>query len=289
MRNATPTVFVDGRPTTLTLDEIPSDIIDKVEIITNPSAKFDASGGGASILNIVLKKNKKNGYNGNIRTGIDQRGKVNAGGDINYRQNKINFTGSANYNQRKAISNTSNNTVYYATPTNIDVDYTTKGTTDGHIGFYRGGIDYFADIRNTFSISGNFAQGKFNNTTPQNIDTSIGQILSSYTFRNSAGEGKFQNIGGQLSYKHNFTKEGENITADANYNAITNSNYTNIKSQNYNQFGGIQKRPSYLQKSNGNGYNYYFTIQSDYENPITDDKKIEAGARAAIRNFKTEN
>ena len=59
MRNATPTIFVDGRPTTLTLDEIPSDIIDKVEIISNPSAKFDASGGGAGILNIILKKNKK--------------------------------------------------------------------------------------------------------------------------------------------------------------------------------------------------------------------------------------
>src|ERR1019366_3144745 len=62
LRNATPTIFVDGRPTTLTLDQIPSDIIDKVEIITNPSAKFDASGGNAGILNIVLKKNKKNGY-----------------------------------------------------------------------------------------------------------------------------------------------------------------------------------------------------------------------------------
>ncbi len=59
LRNAAPTIFVDGRPTTLTLDQIPSDIIDKVEIITNPSAKFDASGGNAGILNIVLKKNKK--------------------------------------------------------------------------------------------------------------------------------------------------------------------------------------------------------------------------------------
>lgn len=91
LRNATPTIFVDGRPTTLTLDQIPSDIIDKVEIITNPSAKFDASGGNAGILNIVLKKNKKNGYNGNVRVGVDVRGKVNGGADINYRQNKVNF------------------------------------------------------------------------------------------------------------------------------------------------------------------------------------------------------
>jgi len=56
LRNATPTIFVDGRPTTLTLDQIPADAISSVEMITNPSAKYDASGGMAGILNIVLKK-----------------------------------------------------------------------------------------------------------------------------------------------------------------------------------------------------------------------------------------
>ncbi|HSC38501.1 MAG TPA: TonB-dependent receptor plug domain-containing protein, partial [Chitinophagaceae bacterium] len=71
LRNAAPTIFVDGRPTTLTLDQIPADAIESVEIITNPSAKFDASGGTAGILNIVLKKNRKTGYNGNLRAGVD--------------------------------------------------------------------------------------------------------------------------------------------------------------------------------------------------------------------------
>ena len=104
MRNSTPQLFVDGRPTTLTMDQIPADIIDRVELITNPSAKFDASGGNAGILNIVLKKNRKTGYNGGIRTGVDSRGKINLGGDINFRQNKINFFASGNYNQRKSIS-----------------------------------------------------------------------------------------------------------------------------------------------------------------------------------------
>src|ERR1019366_7562234 len=116
LRNATPTIFVDGRPTTLTLDQIPSDIIDKVEIITNPSAKFDASGGNAGILNIVLKKNKKNGYNGNVRVGVDIRGKVNGGADINYRQNKVNFFGSVNLMGRKSISSSIANTTYFGTP-----------------------------------------------------------------------------------------------------------------------------------------------------------------------------
>jgi hypothetical protein len=58
LRNSAPQLYVDGRPTTLTLDQIPADAIESVEVITNPSAKYDASGGGAGILNIVLKKNR---------------------------------------------------------------------------------------------------------------------------------------------------------------------------------------------------------------------------------------
>ena len=91
LRNAAPQIFVDGRPTTMTLDQIPADAISTVEIITNPSAKFDASGGGAGILNIVLKKNRKAGYNGNVRASIDSRGKPGLGGDFNLKQGKVNF------------------------------------------------------------------------------------------------------------------------------------------------------------------------------------------------------
>ena len=60
MRNAAPQIFVDGKPTTLTLDQIPADAIESVELITNPSAKYDASGGGGGILNIVMKKAPQN-------------------------------------------------------------------------------------------------------------------------------------------------------------------------------------------------------------------------------------
>ena len=104
LRNSAPQIFVDGRPTTLSLDQIPSDAIESVELITNPSAKFDASGGQSGILNIVLKKARKVGYNGGLRAGIDSRARVNLGGDINVRQNKVNMFVSGMYNQRKSKS-----------------------------------------------------------------------------------------------------------------------------------------------------------------------------------------
>ena len=101
LRNAAPQIYVDGRPTTLSLDQIPADAIESVEVITNPSAKYDASGGNAGILNIVLKKNKKSGYNGNIMAGVDKRGAVNGGGNFNISQNKINLSAGAYGNQMK--------------------------------------------------------------------------------------------------------------------------------------------------------------------------------------------
>ncbi len=101
LRNASPQIYVDGKPTTLSLDQIPADAIQSVEVITNPSAKYDASGGNAGILNIVLKKNKKTGYNGNIMAGVDSRGGINGGGNFNVRQGKINFSAAAMTNMMR--------------------------------------------------------------------------------------------------------------------------------------------------------------------------------------------
>lgn len=283
LRNATPTIFIDGRPTTLTLDQIPADIIDKVELITNPSAKFDASGGNAGILNIVLKKNKKSGYNGGVRTGIDSRGKVNLGGDLNLRQNKINFNLSGNYNQRKSISDgiTDRNNLL-TTPSNVY--NTSNGTNTGHFAFLRGGLDYLIDNRNTFTVAGSYVKGQFDNEQTQRVDSTIKSVFTSYDMIKTLSHAVFENKGGQLSYKHNFAKNGHDISADFNFNSSKNNNQSNINTQPYNVNNSIKGQPL-LQQTLGNGTNKFYIIQTDYENPITEDTKIEAGARAAIRDF----
>jgi outer membrane receptor protein involved in Fe transport len=283
MRNAAPTIFIDNRPTTLTLDQIPADIIDRVELITNPSAKFDASGGNAGILNIVLKKNKKTGYNGGIRTGVDSRGKINLGGDINLRQNKINFSLNANYNQRKSISQgiTERNNLL-TTPSSV---YNTSSSTmDGYFGFLRGGLDYFVDNRNTFSIAANYHKGQFDNEQTQRVDSTIKKVFTSYNDIAQTSRSNFQNFGSQFSYKHNFAKSGHDISADVNYNSSKNDNNNNISTQTYNA-NNTTKGQALLQRTLGNGTNKFYTIQVDYENPISEDSKLEAGARTAIRDF----
>ncbi len=284
LRNAAPTLFVDGRPTTLTLDQIPSDIIDKVEIITNPSAKFDASGGNAGILNIVLKKNKKTGYNGGIRAGIDSRGKINTGVDINVRQNKLNFFLSGNYNQRKSLSTSEINRDNFVSPQSI-VDQTSDAVNNGYFAFIRGGFDYFVDNRNTISVAANYNHGQFKSDENQSIDSAVNSILTTHSDRYTYSVRNFNNFGSQLSYKHNFKKNGHDITADANYNSSTNDNVGDYTTK-YFTAQSSPKYPSLLQQTIGTGYNKFLTLQSDYENPLTDNTKLELGVRAAIRNFE---
>lgn len=286
LRNATPEIFIDGRPTTLTLDQIPADIIDKIEIITNPSAKYDASGGNAGIINIVLKKNKRTGYNGGIRTGVDSRGRINLGGDFNYREGKINFFGSGNYNQRKSISTSYANTNFTGSnPFNVKSN--SENNNNGFFAFLRGGLDYFVNNRNTISVAANYNRGQFNSDAIQIVDTSITSLVTSSN-RSTDSKFNFENFGGQLSYKHNFTKVGHNISADINYNSSENKNNSDINSLIYNA-NGTPKYPLNQQQGIGSGSNKFFTIQTDYENKLTETSKLELGVRAAIRNYSTNN
>mgnify|MGYP006333396543 FL=1 len=98
LRNSTPQIFVDGRPTILTLDQIPADHIEKVELITNPSAKFDASTSGG-IINVVLKKEKRIGLNGIATASVGTPGILSGNLSVNMRQGKLNFLMSGGYTQ----------------------------------------------------------------------------------------------------------------------------------------------------------------------------------------------
>ncbi len=281
LRNAAPQIFVDGRPSTLSLDQIPADAIESVEIITNPSAKYDASGGNAGILNIVLKKNRKAGYNGNIRAGVDSRGKFNGGGDINIKQGKVNFFASANFNQRKSLS-TSNIFRHNLTKPLVDVNQNSNGTNNGSFAFGRAGLDYLIDNRNTLSFSGVIVNGNFKNKDNLNFDSiSSGAI---YTRGNqlTETESNFKNYGASVNFKHIFAKAGKDITADLNYNSSQNTNNGQYTTNLYQPDYTVKGLPQ-LRQLAGNGSNKFFTAQVDYTNPITENAKIETGARVAIR------
>jgi len=292
LRNATPQIFIDGRPTTLTLDEIPADEIETVEIITNPSAKFDASGGGAGILNIVMKKNKKPGYNGNLRAGADTRLGSSLGGNLNIRQGKINFFASGNYFHFKSKGTITNNRVDNVNGTEATLLQNGTQNRDGRMAGGNLGFDYFVDNRNTFTLTGGIRKGKFGNTQLLNIirDTvfDANNSINNTGNSNSTGNFTWNNYNGRLSFKHNFAKPNKNITADVNYDYSKNTNLQEVASQYYNA-DNTPNGPLADQQTLGTGTSDNLTIQTDYTNPITDKIKLEAGLRGAIRNSNSNN
>jgi outer membrane receptor protein involved in Fe transport len=291
LRNATPQIFIDGRPTTLTLDEIPADEIESIEIITNPSAKFDASGGGAGILNIVMKKNKKPGYNGNVRAGIDTRGGTNAGGNINIRQGKVNVFASGNYFHFKGFSTDKTDRTDNLNDLIADLHQTSRPKRNGRMAGGNLGFDYFMDNRNTFTLSGGIRQGKFGGSELLNItrDTLFNGVTKN-TFGTSNSDNNFtwNNYNGKLSFKHNFAKPNKYITADANYDYSKNTNYQNVATEYFNP-DQTPAAPLFQQRTTGNGTSNNLTVQTDYSNPVTDKIKVEAGLRASIRNSNSNN
>ena len=289
MRNNTPQIFVDGRPTTMTLEEIPADVIESVEVITNPSAKFDASGGTAGIINVVLKKNRKIGYNGSLRTNVDSRGRVGLGGNINLRQDKVNFFVNGNFNQRKSKSwGTTDRTTFGFPDTLLHQD--DNSLMEGHWAFLRAGIDYFIDNRNTISIAGNFNRGKFEPSSNSLMQTDIwdSPVKSSLQQRNSNSESNMRNRGLILSYKHNFPKAGRELTADITYNKSRNwsSNLIRTDSLDFNSKAPLK---SFSQRQNGKGNNENLIFQLDFVNPINETSKFETGARVTVRDAETIN
>lgn len=289
LRNASPQIFVDGRPSTLTLDQIPADAIQSVEIITNPSAKFDASGGASGILNIVLKKARKAGYSGNVRANIDSRARVGIGGDFNVKQGKINFFGNTMIHQPKSYSTLqSTRTNFLSNQSKVYLSQKSAPVNEGAFGFFRGGLDFFADIRNTFTIAGSYVRGKFDNEDIINIirDTNFVNYSSHEVgVRNSNGNFSFRNYGTTFGYKHNFAKAGKELTADVNYNRSMNENNGLYQTQYF--FNNNPKGPMLKEQALGSGNTKFFTIQTDFINPITDKMKFEIGVRGAIRNYSS--
>lgn len=291
LRNASPQIYIDGRPTTLSLDQIPADAIESVEVITNPSAKYDASGGNAGILNIVLKKNKKTGYNGNLRAGVDKYGALNGGGDINLRQQKFNISASVFGNQM--ISKTSGTTdrLNMAETPNTTILQDNKNKMNGAFAFGRVGFDYFVTNRTTLSLGVIKVQGKFKPTETLSMTTDSlfnSGTKSIYSERSSSGEREFNARGVQAGLKQLFPREGEELTADFNYFAGKNEGSNFLNTDYYNSIGG-SKVNNYQQKIANDGTNKFMTIQTDYVRPFKGSTKLETGLRAQLRTISNDN
>ncbi|HVU55018.1 MAG TPA: TonB-dependent receptor [Puia sp.] len=156
LRNGAPVVLVDGKKTNLSLDQIPADQIERIEIITTPTARYDAQG-NSGIVNIVMKQNDKPGFNGSLVSTINSRGSYSLTADVNRSQKKLNLVFGYSLQQTRTL--TLNNLARHNVAGNTDV--ITSGETRKHGPYQKikTGLDYKPDSLTLIDLSGEAGWG----------------------------------------------------------------------------------------------------------------------------------
>lgn len=219
-------IYIDGKPSPLSgadlsnfLKSLQSAQIEAIEIITNPSAKYEAAG-NAGIINIRLKKNKAFGSNGSVNAGwnIGTFAKYNTGANLNYRHKKINLFGSYNYNQG-IYANYMN---LYRTIGDTSFRQRSDMQSDSKSHGFKAGADYYANSRSTFGVmvNGNLGDFIFSNYSR----TAIGYLPANTLDRNlvadNVNKNSRENINANFNYRFADTS-GHELNFDADYGTHT--------------------------------------------------------------------
>lgn len=280
LRQNAATIYVDGRPTTLTLDQIPSDQIDRVEVITNPSAKFEASATGG-IINIVMKSNSKPGYNGIATGGIGTNNHYNGMVSLNVKQKPIGFSVTYNYNtfDNPVTGYTNRTSLLDGNPTSY---YNTNSVASFQNTMQFGSVsfDYYINNRNTLSLSENMAIGNFNNNNKQSFQTRDLVTLLDSGNRVTPSLTHFEHYTTTAHYKKTFPKKGEELVADASYTTANINSPSNYTTNTYGSNGLLLPGNPELQNNIGHTNSQQYTATTDFVNPINDSTKLELGVRS---------
>jgi len=277
-------VLIDGRPSNIDpaqlLKQIPSTSIKKIELITNPSAKYNPEG-MSGIINIILHKNANTGFNGSYSGGITfgETAKYNQSLDLNYKTGKVNFFGNVGQNFGTYFNEGRIKRLDQDITQNLDV------VNDNDSYLYKIGMDYLIDDHNTLSIYTNQNKDTGEGFVNTNIDyINVTDSDLSNIFQKSKYWGPNVNGTYNLAYKHIFKKEGHTLDFEGNYsdNRETQNASFDTKTTNIDNTSNSSIYNDYIK-----GTRKLSTLNVDYVNPLNDKTTLEAGAEARIT--KTDN
>lgn len=282
-------IWIDGRPTPMTgsdlanyLRGMPSNAIEKIEMISNPSAKFDAA--GSSIIHIKLKKDKRVGTNGSISSSYGQGiyPKTNHGISLNHRNKKINVYGSYNYAYRIAFTSLKLERKFYSNDTFLGAynqDNYLKFDFSNHI--TRGGIDYYVNKKNTIGFVVSDISNKFN---PKGDNTSLvydgnNAYTSLFKTANRSND-HWMNYSANLNYKHQFDSLGTELSTDLDYAHFGNTTKQNFTTRYYAPDATEYQDP-YLLHGDLNGGLDIYSLKNDFVKTLRNGLKLEAGQKSS--------
>ncbi|MDR3706147.1 MAG: TonB-dependent receptor [Paludibacteraceae bacterium] len=274
------TILIDGKPSSMmklnsaaALQQIPAGNVEKIEIITNPSAKYKPDG-TAGIINIVLKKNKGLGLNGNITANVGNDSRYNINGLVNYNTGKINIFGS--YGFKKDYRNRKNE-ITTRTYDNFGLknysENNAKSNTDVYYNLVNLGIDYKINENNKVGISGNgnFRFQRQENYSNYLLEDSLQTVTSNYDRNRYLPESE-SDLDFSGYYQHTFDKEGQEL------NINFSSSLTTEKEDNY--YTNIYQVPAGVVSYDNMFYHHTNDenqLSIEYTKPFSKDKKLECG------------
>ncbi|WP_438969373.1 outer membrane beta-barrel protein [Nonlabens sp.] len=282
------TILIDGRPSALVgfngaeaLRQIPADAIEKVEVITSPSARYDAEG-TAGILNIILRKNKLTGFNGTLQLDAGYNPQLGSSFNGNFRTDKWNFFTNTGFRYRERPGNASSNTEYFgSTALNKFVNEQRDFDRLGRNFFTSIGAEYFIDDQS--SIVANVVYRKGND---DDVSTNIIERLDDNRNLNEATERIEEEaeddtrIQYSLDYKNDLDDNGQRINATLQYSTSIEDQFADIieTETTTNTINDVERTVSNEDEKNVN-------VQVDYELPIGEDTQWEAGYRGNYRDI----
>ncbi|CAM4257576.1 Outer membrane receptor proteins, mostly Fe transport [Pedobacter westerhofensis] len=284
-------VLIDGKPSLIAggdiasiLASIPASSIETVEVITNPSSKYDAEG-NSGIINIVLKRNSKLGLNGNIALTAGNRDNYNGNASLSFQNNKINLYGNYGYRYGKRIGGGYNNITYLNRADSLGrAEQLTTSNQLEKTHNAKAGIDYYLTKKDilSFGVSYNKRdQDKrdfLNVNTYNNIDGS--PILLSDRINTTDGSGDSYDL--NLDYSHKW-KPNQELTFNFGYSHGTNDNFQQYNTTVLSQNGLPATDPSEILTNDNDGTNKNYNIQADYTMPLGKLGKLETGYRSQIK------
>ncbi len=290
--NANITLLIDGKPSSQSgmsasdlLNQIPASAIDNIEVITNPSVRYDPDG-TSGIINIVLKKKAIQGFNGMVSTNVGTGDKYSGTLNLNYRMNKLNvfagFDGRKNHMKTSMESTRNSN---YDGVENV-LKQSEIGSRDWNMYSLNGGVDYFINSRNNLTFSTQYRNMAFNsegNRLNSNFDGN--DSLLRYFERRTNGSRAMNSMEYSLSYKHLFPQKGREYTNDIIFNTNTMNNVSNISQQDYIAPGSETIGDPMKQENDAKNNNKMFTLQGNYTYPMENGGRIETGYKATIRDM----
>jgi outer membrane receptor protein involved in Fe transport len=281
-------VLINGKPSALTggditdiLQSIPASAIETIEVITNPSSKYDAEG-QAGIINIVLKKNVQKGFTGSASASAGTQNTYNGTFNLAYQNSKVNLYTNYSYRKGDRVGNGSVDKTTTSTDGSVQTQdqlANQKFTFTGQN--IRTGIDITLSPKTTLSFTNNINLRDRDRNQSGNTNIVSGDSLLQRIAQNNLSNGKGTNLDFTVDFDHKYKKKGEELTANVGYSLDKNNNFDNLNSD-YDYFTGPADFQS-VQHNTTIGRQHNLNVQADYTLPFTNGK-LEAGFRSTINN-----